>query len=131
MCLWVSVAGKHDVLLKMFPEDDASNPAIVRGDQDQLDWFNSTLCASTADWNLIIGHFPIYSATTGEHGNTDTLVRCRPVFRPAWALHALHTCGSRERAGGWVPSEGMNASHARHATHHTHAREVNTRTRDR
>ena len=36
------------------------------GDPEQLAWINETLATSKADWNLVIGHFPVYSATTGE-----------------------------------------------------------------
>lgn len=66
--------GKHDVLLKNFQPENPADPVVIRDDTDQLVWFNETLCESQADWNLIIGHFPIYSATTGEHGDTTALV---------------------------------------------------------
>lgn len=39
--------------------------------QDQLTWINSTLSTSTADWLMVVGHFPVYSG--GEHGSTDEL----------------------------------------------------------
>jgi len=66
---------KHDILLKTFSEDDPSNPVQSRADQPQLDWIKKTLSASTADWKIVMGHFPIYSATTGEHGDTKSLIK--------------------------------------------------------
>ena len=49
-------------------------PALVAPDaaardaaQHQLAWLDSTLDASTARWEVVVGHHPIYSA--GEHGD--------------------------------------------------------------
>jgi 3',5'-cyclic AMP phosphodiesterase CpdA len=73
---------KHDILLKTFSEDDPSNPVQSRADQPQLDWINKTLNESTADWKLVMGHFPVYSATTGEHGDTKSLIKLlMPILR--------------------------------------------------
>eukprot|EP00753_Platysulcus_tardus_P022619 PLAT9822.1.p2 GENE.PLAT9822.1~~PLAT9822.1.p2 ORF type:complete len:331 (+),score=178.94 PLAT9822.1:44-994(+) len=36
-----------------------------------LQWLEETLAASSADWRIVMGHFPVYSA--GEHGNTFEL----------------------------------------------------------
>jgi len=66
---------KHDILLKSFKQEDPNDPIQVRDDQEQLDWIKSTLSASTADWKIVFGHFPIYSATTGEHGDTKKLIK--------------------------------------------------------
>ena len=38
---------------------------------EQLDWFQETLASSTADWLIVIGHYPVYSG--GEHGSTVSL----------------------------------------------------------
>eukprot|EP00463_Aulacantha_scolymantha_P002274 TRINITY_DN295_c0_g1_i1.p1 TRINITY_DN295_c0_g1~~TRINITY_DN295_c0_g1_i1.p1 ORF type:complete len:162 (-),score=29.94 TRINITY_DN295_c0_g1_i1:447-932(-) len=67
--------GKHDILLKTFAEEDLNNPIQVRDDQPQLDWIKTTLNNSTADWKIVIGHFPVYSCTTGEHGDTPKLIK--------------------------------------------------------
>jgi len=44
---------------------------LQRG-EDQAAWIESTLAASTADWLIVAGHYPVYSG--GEHGNTDDLI---------------------------------------------------------
>jgi len=65
----------HDVLLRQFEEERPEAPLTVRGDQAQLSWIESTLAASSADWKIVIGHFPVHSATTGEHGDTASLIK--------------------------------------------------------
>jgi len=37
----------------------------------QLEWFEATLKASTAEWLIVVGHYPVFSG--GEHGNTPEL----------------------------------------------------------
>lgn len=66
---------KRDILLKTFKDADPNNPIQVRDDQEQLDWLAKGLKGSTSDWKIVFGHFPIYSCTTGEHGNTDKLIK--------------------------------------------------------
>ena len=39
--------------------------------KEQYAWINATLHASTADWLIVVGHYPVYSS--GEHGNTADL----------------------------------------------------------
>ncbi|CAE7606891.1 Acp5, partial [Symbiodinium natans] len=39
--------------------------------QRQIDWLFSQLEKSTADWKIVLGHHPIYSA--GNHGMTEVL----------------------------------------------------------
>ncbi|EKX51282.1 hypothetical protein GUITHDRAFT_103199 [Guillardia theta CCMP2712] len=39
---------------------------------EQLLWLEETLAQSTADWLIVIGHYPVYSG--GEHGSTFSLV---------------------------------------------------------
>jgi len=67
--------GKHDILIKTFKPDDPEDPVVPKADQEQLDWITKTLGDSTADWKIVIGHFPIHSATTGEHGDTKNLIK--------------------------------------------------------
>ena len=46
----------------------------------QYTWINDTLAASTADWLLVVGHYPVYSS--GEHGNTpDLQANLLPLLR--------------------------------------------------
>jgi hypothetical protein len=63
-----------DQILETFPEEDPADPLIVHDDDPQLAWVKTTLAASTADWKIVQGHFPIHSATTGEHGDTRKLI---------------------------------------------------------
>lgn len=46
----------------------------------QLGWLDSTLTASTADWRIVAGHHPLYSA--GDHGGSRTMQRLlEPIFQ--------------------------------------------------
>ena len=76
----------YDTLLTNFDEEDPENPIPwcgggrakdgppCEGDQEQLDWIEKTLMGSDADWKIVMGHFPIYSCTRGEHGETPKLI---------------------------------------------------------
>lgn len=75
----------YDTLLEHFDEEDPSDPipwcgggraggVPCTGDQEQLEWIEKTLMESTADWKIVMGHFPIYSCTQHEHGETPKLV---------------------------------------------------------
>mmetsp|Transcript_13939 Transcript_13939/g.40840 ORF Transcript_13939/g.40840 Transcript_13939/m.40840 type:complete len:351 (-) Transcript_13939:233-1285(-) len=88
-------AGKRDALLRTFPEeDDPEHPLEVAADQDQLTWLNQTLCESAADWNLVMGHFPIFSATTGEHGDTPSLIdQVLPILEACGGHNTLYFSG--------------------------------------
>jgi tartrate-resistant acid phosphatase type 5 len=45
----------------------------------QLVWIEETLAASTADWLIVIGHYPIY--TGGYHGSNRNLINLlKPLF---------------------------------------------------
>lgn len=53
--------------------------------QAQLDWLDAKLAASTADWNIVIGHHPIYTAHEGEDGfeppdQPDLIARLNPIL---------------------------------------------------
>jgi len=41
--------------------------------QEQLDWLRAALQNSSADWKIVLGHHPVYSA--GSHGMSSTLLR--------------------------------------------------------
>jgi hypothetical protein len=73
---------KRDVLLENFEEEAEDDPVQVGADLEQLQWIDNTLASSTADWKLVVGHFPVYSCTTGEHGDTPYLVsKLAPMLR--------------------------------------------------
>ena len=63
--------------------------------QAQLDWLDAKLAASTADWNIVIGHHPIYTAQSDadgyEHDQQDLIARLNPILR---AHHVpIYICG--------------------------------------
>ncbi len=54
--------------------------------QAQLDWLAAGLAASTAEWNIVIGHHPIYGAHAADPGyegpdQPDLIARLDPVLR--------------------------------------------------
>ena len=46
-------------------------PANLTAAQSQLQWIDETLAASTADYVIVAGHYPVYSV--GDHGPTSSL----------------------------------------------------------
>jgi tartrate-resistant acid phosphatase type 5 len=40
----------------------------------QVKWLDSALAASTAQWKIVVGHHPVYSASP-KHGNTPELIK--------------------------------------------------------
>jgi len=66
--------GTAEQLLKHFSADDEENPLQVSGDDDQLKFIEDTLSGSSADWKIVMGHFPVHSATQKEHGDTPSLI---------------------------------------------------------
>mmetsp|Transcript_21438 Transcript_21438/g.68989 ORF Transcript_21438/g.68989 Transcript_21438/m.68989 type:complete len:371 (+) Transcript_21438:30-1142(+) len=58
-------------------EEEDLHVAVVQQDFEQLEqieiWLEETV-RDANDWVLVQGHFPIYSCTTGEHGNTPVLI---------------------------------------------------------
>mmetsp|Transcript_15033 Transcript_15033/g.23969 ORF Transcript_15033/g.23969 Transcript_15033/m.23969 type:complete len:204 (+) Transcript_15033:747-1358(+) len=62
-------------LLKHFPEEDPSDRVEVSSDSDQLQFIEKALSKSTADWKIVMGHFPVHSASRFEHGDTPSLVK--------------------------------------------------------
>mmetsp|Transcript_14563 Transcript_14563/g.17995 ORF Transcript_14563/g.17995 Transcript_14563/m.17995 type:complete len:222 (-) Transcript_14563:658-1323(-) len=55
------------------PPDRNQNRNI---DDEQLQWLNKTLKESLADFKIVLGHFPVFSAFRGEHGDTANLIKC-------------------------------------------------------
>lgn len=52
-------------LIEKYRKDSESYPdAVNQGIEEQLQWIDSTLTNSTARWNIVIGHHPIYAYTT-------------------------------------------------------------------
>jgi len=75
-------------------------PAV---DETQWAWVESTLAAATADWLIVVGHFPVYSA--GENGPTPALVaRLLPLMEAAGV--ALYICGHDHQLEHIAPAPG-------------------------
>jgi len=71
---------------------DSAPPGVAQPaiDEGQWAWLTATLAGSTADWLVVVGHFPVYSA--GENGPTALLVsRLLPLMEAAGV--ALYICG--------------------------------------
>ena len=52
--------------------------------QAQLDWLDTKLAASTAEWNIVIGHHPVYTALADQdgydHDQPDLIARLHPIL---------------------------------------------------
>jgi len=57
---------------------------------EQYEWINATLASSTADWLIVVGHYPVYSS--GEHGNTDDLQQNLKPMLERYAVD-MYLCG--------------------------------------
>ncbi|XP_065913695.1 tartrate-resistant acid phosphatase type 5-like [Dysidea avara] len=54
-------------------------PESVNAAEDQWEWIEETLAASTAKWLFVVGHYPVWSISL--HGPTEVLVeRLRPML---------------------------------------------------
>jgi acid phosphatase len=53
--------------------------------QAQLDWLDAALAASSAEWNIVIGHHPVYTALETEDGHDhdmpDLIARLLPLLQ--------------------------------------------------
>lgn len=63
--------------------------------QAQLDWLDAQLAASKAQWNIVIGHHPVYTALSDgdgyDHDQPDLVARLNPILQK----HAvpIYICG--------------------------------------
>ncbi len=61
---------------------EADMKAIFTQDVDrQLKWLDQSLTASKAQWKLVFGHHPIYSAGTGHGNQQDMIDRVLPILQ--------------------------------------------------
>ena len=75
--------------------------------QAQLDWLDAQLAASTAEWNIVIGHHPVYTALSDAdgyiHDQPDMIARVNPVLRkhdvPLYICGHDHTLQSVQMDG--------------------------------
>ncbi|WP_297491863.1 metallophosphoesterase [Acidocella sp.] len=53
--------------------------------QAQLAWLDAKLAASTAEWNIVIGHHPVYTALADndgyDHDQPDLIARLNPILQ--------------------------------------------------
>mmetsp|Transcript_40491 Transcript_40491/g.102995 ORF Transcript_40491/g.102995 Transcript_40491/m.102995 type:complete len:354 (+) Transcript_40491:68-1129(+) len=85
-----------------------ANPLIA---EQQWHWINTTLAASTADYLIVAGHFPVWSVC--EHGPTQQLVeRLKPMLEASQAsvyLAGHDHCAQHMDEGKGVQYHGVGA----------------------
>ena len=90
------------VSAQVLTEFDATSHVRKSAAVDQLDWIEATLMESSADWLIVLGHYPVFSG--GEHGSTMSLVnQVRPMLEKyqvdAYLCGHDHTQQHIENAG--------------------------------
>ncbi|KAJ1456218.1 Metallo-dependent phosphatase-like protein [Pelagophyceae sp. CCMP2097] len=81
----------HSTITRNFPLAAADGPVAESSetaDAEQLAQIEAWLAASTADWRVVFGHFPCYSATKGEHGDTPLLIDALVPLLVKYKVHA-------------------------------------------
>lgn len=72
----VILSGLTDIAVRGLPPSGPRSPTQA---SQQWAWINDTLAASTADWIIVSGHYPVWSVA--EHGPTKDLVqKLRPML---------------------------------------------------
>ncbi|WP_298225699.1 tartrate-resistant acid phosphatase type 5 family protein [Acidocella sp.] len=63
--------------------------------KEQLDWLDAKLASSRAEWNVVIGHHPIYTAQSDadgyDHDQPDLIARLNPILQKHHV--PLYVCG--------------------------------------
>jgi hypothetical protein len=72
-------------------------------DQPQWDWIEAQLAASTADYLIVAGHYPVYSVC--EHGNTPTLVTS---LQPLLEQHGAHYLSGHDHCMEHIVESDVN-----------------------
>ena len=79
---------------------DVAQPPI---NEEQWTWLGTTLNTSTADWIIVVGHFPVLSA--GENGPTPVLVdRLLPLLTSSGVRASALTGGGVSARASQRPS---------------------------
>ncbi len=72
------------LLKSKYPVESKRLRDVKRSDEVQFKWIEKELSsdvAQSADWLIVLGHFPIHSCSVNEHGDTKYLVeRLRPIL---------------------------------------------------
>ena len=82
---------------------DSAPPGVYQPPINTLQWtwLNTTLASSTADWLVVVGHFPVLSV--GENGPTPLLVeRLLPMMQQAGV--AIYLCGHDHQLSHIAPA---------------------------
>mmetsp|Transcript_44816 Transcript_44816/g.112684 ORF Transcript_44816/g.112684 Transcript_44816/m.112684 type:complete len:343 (-) Transcript_44816:293-1321(-) len=80
----LSGQSEHPVTGAALPGSAYLGSADVEAAEAQWQWINTTLAASTADYLIVAGHYPVWSIC--EHGPTSGLVkRLKPILEGARA----------------------------------------------
>lgn len=72
--------------MKSLHGNDLPGPKSQKEADDQMEWIESTLKESTADYLIVAGHYPVYSIC--EHGPTSTLVDNLKPLLEQYGVHA-------------------------------------------
>lgn len=115
----VILAGNSDVpiegtnLVKELHGDELPGPSNSQLAQTQMEWLETTLAASTADYVLVTGHYPVYSIC--EHGPTTQLVNdVKPLLEKynvsAW-LNGHDHCAEYIDVGDGVQYHTIGSAH--------------------
>ena len=92
-------------------QPDSAPPSVTQPAIDEAQWASvaDTLSGSTADWLIVVGHFPVYSA--GENGPTPLLVsRLLPLMEAAGV--ALYLCGHDHQLAHIAPVTSTSSTTA-------------------
>lgn len=68
--------GTYASISRNFPKKHEVDFFVPDGvaDQEQLDIIEGWLQRTNSTWTIVMGHFPCYSATVEEHGDTPSLI---------------------------------------------------------
>ncbi|KAJ1429660.1 Metallo-dependent phosphatase-like protein [Ochromonadaceae sp. CCMP2298] len=99
----VDLSGSSSAADESDPTYFAPLPPRAKGEaQEQWDWIEAQLAASTADYLLVGGHFPVYSLC--EHGNTQNLI---DHLQPLLEAHGAHYMSGHDHCMESMLSEGV------------------------
>jgi len=73
---------------------------------DQWSWIESEISSSTADYILVVGHYPVYSACS--HGNTDTLIE---HLLPLLKQYNAHYLSGHDHCMEHIVEPGVSVNH--------------------
>lgn len=81
----VVTEGTYSSITKNFPAEKSEESVQ---DSEQLAHIERWLNNSNSTWTIVVGHFPVYSATVNEHGDTASLVEHLEPLLSKYKVHA-------------------------------------------